>query len=60
MPVTQSSSTPLRQRLNGIMTSWHRLIRIVRAPYRPELHYMRGPGPKWHEKHQGCSKSGAL
>ena len=19
--------------------------------YRPELHYMRGPGPKWHEKH---------
>jgi hypothetical protein len=17
-------------------------------PYRPELHYMRGPGPKWH------------
>lgn len=18
--------------------------------YRPELHYMRGPGPKWHEK----------
>lgn len=21
--------------------------------YRPELHYMRGPGPKWHEKHAG-------
>jgi hypothetical protein len=20
-------------------------------PYRPELHYMRGPGPKWHAKH---------
>jgi len=19
-------------------------------PYRPELHYMRGPGPRWHEK----------
>ena len=19
--------------------------------YRPELHYMRGPGPKWQEKH---------
>jgi hypothetical protein len=19
--------------------------------YRPELHYMRGPGPKWHAKH---------
>ena len=20
-------------------------------PYRPELHYMRAPGPKWREKH---------
>jgi hypothetical protein len=19
--------------------------------YHPEKHYMRGPGPKWHEKH---------
>jgi hypothetical protein len=26
-------------------------------PYRPELHYMRGPGPKWREKYKqahGC------
>jgi hypothetical protein len=23
--------------------------------YRPELHYMRGPGPKWLEKHAGQS-----
>jgi len=22
-------------------------------PYRPVLHYMRGPGPKWLEKHGG-------
>ena len=22
-------------------------------PYRPELHYMRGPGPKWHAKRAG-------
>ena len=20
--------------------------------YHPERHYMRGPGPKWHEKHK--------
>jgi hypothetical protein len=20
--------------------------------YRPELHYMRGPGPKWRERHE--------
>jgi hypothetical protein len=23
--------------------------------YRPELHYMRGPGPKWLEKNAGLS-----
>ena len=24
------------------------LARSLFDPYRPELHYMRGPGPKWH------------
>jgi hypothetical protein len=27
------------------------LLRRLSDPYRPELHYMRGPGPKWREKH---------
>lgn len=26
------------------------LFTIDRRPYRPERHYMRGPGPKWREK----------
>jgi len=26
-------------------------LRSLVDPYRPELHYMRGPGPKWHAKH---------
>ena len=30
----------------------HNLVRDVRDSYRPELHYMRGPGPKWRAKHQ--------
>ena len=30
---------------------WKLLIRAIPASYRPELHYMRGPGPKWREKH---------
>jgi hypothetical protein len=30
----------------------HKLILDVRDSYRPELHYMRGPGPKWRAKHQ--------
>jgi hypothetical protein len=54
------SSTPLRRHLHGIITRWQRLIRITFNPYRPELHYMRGPGPKWHAKHQGRTGSGAL
>src|SRR6266852_4381220 len=27
-------------------------LRKALDPYRPELHYMRGPGPKWPEKPQ--------
>jgi hypothetical protein len=26
-------------------------FRPVTDPYRPELHYMRGPGPKWRALH---------
>jgi len=29
----------------------HSLVRSLFDPYRPELDYMRGPGPKWHAKH---------
>jgi hypothetical protein len=28
-----------------------RALRDLFDPYRPERHYMRGPGPKWHAKH---------
>ena len=44
---------PLLRRLTEIVIHWHRLVGLARNPYRPELHYMRGPGPKWHAKHQG-------
>ena len=56
----QPSSTPLCQRLNVIMTRWLGLIQIARNPYRPELHYMRGPGPKWYAKHPGRTEKGLL
>ena len=29
----------------------HNLIMDVGDSYRPELHHMRGPGPKWRAKH---------
>src|SRR5262249_60565917 len=36
---------------------WHALTKALSPAYRPELHYMRGPGPKWHEKHdQGATR----
>jgi hypothetical protein len=59
MWIMQNSSAPLRQCMNLIMR-WQRLIRIAGNPYRPELHYMRGRGPKWHAKHHDRGESGAL
>ena len=39
----------------GVLTrtaqQWRRLTNSLFDPYRPELHYMRGPGPKWRSKH---------
>ncbi len=29
---------------------WRSLIRALGPSYRPEEHYMRGPGPKWHAR----------
>jgi hypothetical protein len=37
--------------LMAVVEIWHRLKTAIFDPYRPELHYMRGPGPKWREKH---------
>jgi hypothetical protein len=32
-------------------TFWREMTRDSVGPYRPERHYMRGPGPKWRAKH---------
>ena len=39
-----------RLRLGEVVTAWHELIERFFSPYRPERHYMRGPGPKWRAK----------
>ena len=41
----------LFRHLNLIAVRSLQLIDGARNPYRPELHYMRGPGPKWRAKH---------
>jgi len=37
-----------------------RLLRDLSDHYRPELYYMRGPGPKWREKHPAASTAADL
>jgi hypothetical protein len=34
-----------------VFAVWQALSKVLFDDYRPERHYMRGPGPKWHEKH---------
>jgi hypothetical protein len=34
---------------------WQQFTRTAFNPYRPELHYMRGPGPAWRAKHAAPS-----
>jgi hypothetical protein len=34
-----------------IRAFWHQFFARAFHPYRPELHYMRGPGPAWRAKH---------
>ena len=34
---------------------WRAFFARAFDPYRPELHYMRGPGPAWRAKHMASS-----
>ena len=44
-----ATPTPARG-LDAVARRRRRLTTSLFDPYRPELHYMRGPGPKWREK----------
>jgi hypothetical protein len=49
-----------RCRAPGLLSDFAHSIRTLQIlfdPYRPELHYMRGPGPKWHAKHDPVMKA---
>jgi hypothetical protein len=39
--------------------AWQALTKALFDDYRPELHYMRGPGPKWREKYDLPEIAGA-
>jgi hypothetical protein len=40
---------PLLPRVRAL---WRSLMSSVFDPYRPELHYMRGPGPRFRERYE--------
>jgi hypothetical protein len=48
MARTRSKAPSLRRTAVAL---WHSLSKALLDPYRPELHYMRGPGPRWRVKH---------
>jgi hypothetical protein len=37
--------------VSEIREFWQQFIVAAFHPYRPEQHYMRGPGPAWRAKH---------
>jgi hypothetical protein len=41
-----------------ILFAIHRFVDHLLDRYRPELHYMRGPGPKWLERHASSRTNG--
>jgi len=41
----------------AVASLWRSLKKDIFDTYRPELHYMRGPGPKWHAKHRSRSEA---
>jgi hypothetical protein len=48
VPAEAGSTSAL---VTGIKDFWKRFFATAFNPYRPELHYMRGPGPAWRAKH---------
>lgn len=48
---SQGYSSPRAPSLAADLAELGGVLRSLVDPYRPELYYMRGPGPKWHAKH---------
>lgn len=40
------------RRLGLVVAGWRLAVARGCDGYRPERHYMRGPGPKWHARHR--------
>lgn len=47
----RATQTPSSSLCRAAVALFRSLAHDLFDSYRPERHYMRGPGPKWHEKH---------
>ena len=64
MATITSASLPVRASRRGapakpfaeLRAFWRHFLAKTFNPYRPELHYMRGPGPAWRAKHMARSR----
>jgi hypothetical protein len=45
---------------SALAHTWQMMSGLPVDAYHPELHYMRGPGPKWREKHMQGRGTGRL
>ena len=48
VPAESGSASGLVSEIKGF---WKRFFAMAFNPYRPEQHYMRGPGPAWRAKY---------
>lgn len=49
--ISGSAAWPFASVGRYLAAFWRAVTRDTVRPYRPEQHYMRGPGPAWHAKH---------
>lgn len=50
-------ASQLRGKITPVSVAWHGLWRTMFDPYRPERHYMRGPGPRSRAKREAQVQS---
>jgi hypothetical protein len=51
VPVMSTLIANIRWLLAGVSYLRREIAETRADNYRPEMHYMRGPGPKWRKKH---------
>ena len=56
LPVPASGRGAPAKPFAELRAFWRHFLAKAFNPYRPELHYMRGPGPAWRAKHMARSR----